>query len=54
MDKTTPLGVLKWGKQFNFSDTQWENICVFPFQYTKHPKLQWLQFRINHYIINNK
>ena len=49
MDKTTPLVVLKWGKQFNFSDTQWENIFVYPFQYTKHPKLQWLQFRINNY-----
>lgn len=50
-DNVIPLGKIKWGKYFEFSDSQWENIYSYPFQCTKNSKLQWLQFRINNYIL---
>lgn len=50
-EKITPLGKVKWGKFFEILDLQWENIFTFPFLYTKDSKLQWLQFRINQYIL---
>lgn len=50
-ENITPLGKVKWGKFFEILDLQWENIFTFPFLYTKDSKLQWLQFRINQYIL---
>ena len=50
-EKVIPLGKMKWGKIFEISDNQWGKIYSYPFHQTKNSKLQWLQFRINNYIL---
>jgi hypothetical protein len=48
---SVPVSQRKWSLEFNFNEQDWKNIYKLPFVCTKDPKLQWLQYRINHRII---
>ena len=41
----------KWGRHFTLSKLQWQIIYQLSFINMKSSKLQWLQYRINHYIL---
>ena len=49
-NNTLPTSQRKWSF-FNFDQSTWNSIYILPFRVTKDPKLQWLQYRINHYIL---
>ena len=46
-----PTGQKKWSNIIDIEETQWREIFSLPFKLTRNTKLQWLQFRINHYIL---
>lgn len=47
---SVPTGKLKWEQQDVMLE-DWNNIYKLPYKVTKNTKLQWLQFRILHYIL---
>lgn len=46
-----PTGQKKWCELENLINISWDNIFRLPFLVTKNTKLQWLQYRINHYTL---
>ncbi len=48
---TVPTGQIKWSNILEIEESQWREIFSLPFKLTANTKLQWLQFRINHYIL---
>lgn len=46
-----PTGQKKWSNIIDIEEPHWREIFSLPFKLTRNTKLQWLQFRINHYIL---
>lgn len=46
-----PSGQKKWSELLGDPNIEWNCIFNLPFVVTKNTKLQWLQYRINHYIL---
>ena len=44
-------GQRKWDNIFDLDESEWTDIFKLPFIVTKNTKLQWLQYRINQYIL---
>ena len=44
-------GRKKWDEIFEFDEVAWKNIYKIPFHVTRQTSLQWLQYRINHFIL---
>lgn len=45
------MGKEKWSKHFVITEKQWVSIVHLPFKITSDSKLQWLQYRMIHYIL---
>lgn len=48
---TVATGRKKWDDIFGFDNQKWRQKYIIPFISTRSTKLQWLQFRINQYIL---
>lgn len=47
----TVTGKLTWNKIYDFDESAWKNIYIWPFTITNNTTLQWFQTRINHNIL---
>lgn len=50
-NKEVPTGKTSWNKVYDFSQEDWNQIYIFPFNITKYPALLWFQVSINHNIL---
>ena len=51
---TSPSGIKKWSRVFDFDNVSESELFIIPFKTTKNTKLQWFQYRIvNHILTTN-